>query len=719
MSKRAAGSVTILIPTVDRYPYLETLLDQLRRQTVPPLEIVIVDQTPRDRRRFDLVEKFSDLPIQLLQLDRAGQCSSRNAGIAASRGEFLLFIDDDDEVPPDLIEKHLESLERFRNDVSCGVADEDGAGPLPAAYRLTRASDGFPTNNSMIRMRALAGSGLFDLAFDRGARADADLGMRLYLSGQLMVLNSDIHVLHRHAPSGGLRTHGARVITYASSRNRLSQRHLLTATEIYGARRYFSPRQVEETLWLSALGTFSVRGGRLKRAAKAGLALLLLPHSLWTMRQRWKIVDAMLREYPRIPPLSRREPRGERKLMRNLIFVSTEFPPGPGGIGTHAHQLSLGLAAAGWAPVVLSPQDYATEAEIRSFNAAQPFPIVRLRRIPGPPFEAIYRAGVLGRWIGRHRPEVLIASGSRSVMLVAARVRGRGVPWVAIGHGTEFGSRTGVDGRLLRWAFGQATSVVCVSEFSRRRMHDAGISAREELVIPNGADPSRFRRLPAEDALAARREIGLENARILITVGNVTERKGQDVVVRALPEILRAEPETHYVVAGLPTRGDELRELARGLHVADRVHLLGRVEPDRLTRLLNAADLFVMTSRNTASGDVEGYGIAAVEAALCGVPSVVAGGSGLAEAVVDGETGVVVPPEDPAATARAIVALLGDDAGRRAMGERARRRAEREQTWTGCAARYSETLGRICGASSAGGPPRPLPLESRVLRRTR
>ena len=293
--------MTILIPTVDRYPYLEILLGQLRAQTVPPLEIVIVDQTPGDRRRSDLLEKFSDLPIELLQLDRAGQCSSRNAGIAVSRGEFLLFIDDDDEVPPDLIERHLESLARFRNDVSCGVADEDGAGPLPAAYRLTRASDGFPTNNSMIRMSALAGSGLFDLAYDRGARADADLGMRLYLSGQLMVLNSDIHVLHRHAPSGGLRTHGARVVTYASSRNKLTQRHLPTATEIYKARRYFSSRQVEETLWLSALGTFSVRGSRLRRIAKAGVALVLLPHTLWTTRQRGKIVDAMMREYPRIP----------------------------------------------------------------------------------------------------------------------------------------------------------------------------------------------------------------------------------------------------------------------------------------------------------------------------------------------------------------------------------------------------------------------------------
>jgi len=405
--------------------------------------------------------------------------------------------------------------------------------------------------------------------------------------------------------------------------------------------------------------------------------------------------------------------------MRHVLFLSSEFPPGPGGIGTHAHQVSLGLHAAGWRPVVLSPQDYASEDEIASFDAEQPFPVVRLRSVPGPPFEALYREAVLARWIGRHRPVVLVASGSRSVLLAAARWRGRGIPWVAIGHGTEFGGGGGAS-RLLRWAFEQATSVVCVSEFTRRRMREAGIRARDEAVIPNGADPSRFRRLGPEASLHARRELGLKDAdaRILITVGNVTERKGQDIVVRALPWILREEPRAHYLVAGLPTRGEELRELARELGVLDRVHLLGRVEPDRLTGMLNAADLFVMTSRNTSSGDVEGYGIAVVEAALCGLPSVVAGGSGLAEAVEDGETGVVVAPENPEATARGILGLLRDEAGRKAMGERARNRAEREKTWERCAARYSETLGRLCRESDAGGPAS-VPLEPGTARRAR
>ncbi len=88
-----------------------------------------------------------------------------------------------------------------------------------------------------------------------------------------------------------------------------------------------------------------------------------------------------------------------------------------------------------------------------------------------------------------------------------------------------------------------------------------------------------------------------------------------------------------------------------------------------------------MTSVTTDDGDVEGYGIATVEAALCGKPSVVSDGSGLTEAVVDGVTGLVVPQRNPEATAHAIVQLLRDKSHREKMGESALRRAKREQTW--------------------------------------
>jgi phosphatidylinositol alpha-1,6-mannosyltransferase len=377
--------------------------------------------------------------------------------------------------------------------------------------------------------------------------------------------------------------------------------------------------------------------------------------------------------------------------MRALI-LSSEFPPGPGGIGTHAFELAKGLVRRDWGVSVVTSQDYATDHEIVEFNRAQRFEITRFRSVPGAPLEGLYRQSVLSRRIRRDSPGVLIASGSRSVLLAAARWAGRRRPWVAIGHGTEFGLRHGWEAAAVTAAFRRATAVVCVSEYTRRQMHLAGIRPVRDAVIPNGADPERFRELPRSEAEAVRKDLGIPTGALMITVGNVTRRKGQDVVVRALPAILERFPDAQYAVVGLPTLGEEIREIAAGLGVSERVHVLGRLDPERLVRLVNLADIFVMTSRRTDDGDFEGYGIAAVESALCGCPAIVTSDSGLAEAVEDGRTGLCIPQNDPAATARAVVALLEDEDKRRAMGKAARLRAEREQTWAHRIAQYDALL---------------------------
>jgi GT2 family glycosyltransferase len=292
--------VAILIPTVDRYPYLMTLLDQLRRQTIPPAEVIVIDQTRSERRIADLAGRFPDLPLKVFELDRPGQCSSRNLGLRDCHREFILFLDDDDEVEPDLIERHLRCLVRHRADASCGVTREADGSPLPADFKLFRASDVFPTNNTMARRAALARAGLFDLAYDRGARADADMGTRVYLSGALAVLDPSIVVLHHHAPAGGLRTHKARKITYASSQRSLTQRHLPSPTEIYLGLRYPSSEQVREALWIRTMQTFRARGGPVRRLARMAIAAAQFPSTLWRIRANVCQADAMLKEYPRI-----------------------------------------------------------------------------------------------------------------------------------------------------------------------------------------------------------------------------------------------------------------------------------------------------------------------------------------------------------------------------------------------------------------------------------
>jgi glycosyltransferase involved in cell wall biosynthesis len=303
-SRNKYKSVTVLIPTIDRYPYLHVVLDQLRCQTVRPLEVIIIDQTPVDRRQILSVKMYDELNISVIYQDRLGQCTSRNAGLRLAQGEFVLLLDDDVEIKPDLLEKHLIHLQTTESEVSSGVAEEVGSGALPPEFRVARVSDVFPAGNTLALRSTLAKSGGFDLAYDRGQRADGDLGMRIYLSGALMMLNPRISVLHHHAPSGGLRINKARITTRAKSRQRLFGKNLLSVWDLYRGLRYFPECEVRELMWISALGTFSCDGPFLRRVIRVPLALIWLPQTIQTLRKRLKSAQGMLHNYPQIPGIT-------------------------------------------------------------------------------------------------------------------------------------------------------------------------------------------------------------------------------------------------------------------------------------------------------------------------------------------------------------------------------------------------------------------------------
>ena len=372
------------------------------------------------------------------------------------------------------------------------------------------------------------------------------------------------------------------------------------------------------------------------------------------------------------------------------LIISAEFPPGPGGIGTHAYQLALQLGTRGWDVSVATPQELATDAEIAAFRV--PFPLHRLAQPPGAPTKLAYRAAVVTQLLLRSRPSLIIATGERMVWLAAMLAPVHRIPYAAIGHAQEFNVPARWQRTLNRTAFERARGVVCVSRYTDARMRQMSVSPRRSIVIPNGADETRFEPCSAEDASTFRRRYGLGDGPLLITVGSVHERKGQDVVIRALPRVLERIPDVQYVVVGSPFRKDAFGDLARSLGVGDRVHFLGALPAADTVRALGAADLFVMASQHTPDGDFEGYGIAVVEAALCGRAAVVSDNSGVMEAIEDGDTGRVAAISDPASTADRIVELLSDRDRLARMGKRAREIALAHKTWAHRGTEYDRFL---------------------------
>src|SRR5437763_3497488 len=263
----------------------------------------------------------------------------------------------------------------------------------------------------------------------------------------------------------------------------------------------------------------------------------------------------------------------------------------------------------------------------------------------------------------------------------------RGLPYGLIVYGTEL---LLIEAKIRRSRFKQLTAksllgnaavIVAISawtaELAQRvlALLDLQIPVH---TVPLGTTPSHFR--PGIDARAVRAKYGLNGGPWLLTVARLEWHKGIDTVIRALPAIRAAHPDTRYAIAGVGDRREELERIAQSVKLGDAARFLGAVSEDDLPALYNAADLYVGASRRH---DLlaEGFGISLVEASASGLAVVAGDSGGVADAVRDGETGILVDPDEPAAVATAITRLLGAPELRHRMGAAGRRAAETHYNW--------------------------------------
>lgn len=374
-----------------------------------------------------------------------------------------------------------------------------------------------------------------------------------------------------------------------------------------------------------------------------------------------------------------------------LLLVASEFPPGPGGIGAHAFHLASQLSRMAWDVVVAAPQHRATDAQAAAFNRELPFTLISLGRSALAVSALATHAVTLDSLADEVNPDILMASGDSPMYLTDLLASRKKLPWIAVEHGRR---PPHWELWLKKRACSRASAVICVSDFTKRELLSMGVHPKAVEVIRHGADTATFRVLTEPETEETRKQYGIHRSRVILTVGEVCERKGQDVVIRAMPEILKTIPNATYLCVGMPTERARFEKLAASLNVSGRVHFLGAVTSDRLVRLLNCTDVFALTSRRTRD-QWEGFGVTVVEAALCGVPAIVAADCGLEDAIDNGVTGIAVPQDTPDITAHAIMTLLADETLRLRLGLAARDRAVRVQSWRTCAIRYDALLRKL------------------------
>jgi len=371
------------------------------------------------------------------------------------------------------------------------------------------------------------------------------------------------------------------------------------------------------------------------------------------------------------------------------LLVTNDFPPRVGGIQRTLEALWRQLPAERVG--VFAP----TWPGAGGYDSSAGFPIVREPTTFVWPTPEV--AGRIERAIEDLGSEVVLFGDALPLAVLGPRLSARGIPYLVAAHGFDHWSSI-VPGThaLMRYMTSRASRVpVMCSRFIARTVRSAVPRGVPVSVLYPGADLARFHpELPTDDL---RERYGLRDRPVVVCVSRLVARKGQDVLIRALPAIRRRAPDAALLIVGGGPAEPKLRALAAGAP-AGSVVFAGQVDEDELPRHYALGDVFAMPCRTRLAGmEVEGWGNVFIEAAACGRPVVVGDSGGARESLVDGETGVLVDGRDGGAVAAAVGELLADPARARRMGEAGRARVERDHDWATIAERLAGWLRLAAG----------------------
>ncbi|HEY7596018.1 MAG TPA: glycosyltransferase family 4 protein [Actinophytocola sp.] len=376
--------------------------------------------------------------------------------------------------------------------------------------------------------------------------------------------------------------------------------------------------------------------------------------------------------------------------MARTLVVTNDFPPRPGGIQSYLHALATRLPDQDL--VVYAPSWQHSSGSHPEFDAGQPFPVIRHDGGLMLPTPAVARRAK--EILRAERCDAVWFGAAAPLALLTPQLRAAGARRViASTHGHEVGwSMLPVARQALR-RIGSTTDVVTfVSKYTRSRFAAAFGPMAALEYLPSGVDTQQFQPNPAAGK-EIRARYGLGDRPVAVCVSRLWPRKGQDMLIKALPGIRRRVPEAALLLVGGGPYEDRLRALAGQLGVGDHVIMTGRVPWEELPAHFVAGDVFAMPCRTHGRGlDVEGLGIVYLEASASGLPVVAGRSGGAPETVLDGVTGNVVDGRDLDEITDKVATLLADPTLAGEMGEAGRRWVSRHWRWEDIAARLARLL---------------------------
>lgn len=391
-----------------------------------------------------------------------------------------------------------------------------------------------------------------------------------------------------------------------------------------------------------------------------------------------------------------------------ILLVSEIFPPKVGGSGRWFREIYPRLDGFDVTIAAGTDPDEGTVPAIEGVTVRR-LPLTFPTRFVRPSSWPFYRRAerTLSRWIDEARPDQIHAGRAVPEGLIARRLWKRsGIPYTVYAHGEEVNlsndewtptrwQRSVYQSRELGWltsrVLGDAARIVANSENTRSLLIERwGLPEERVALLHPGVDLERFH--PAERDPRARAPLGWGQRPVILTVGRLQRRKGQDMLIRALPAVLERHPRVLYAICGEGEERAALEALARDTGVDRHVVFHGEVDDETLVSCYQQCDLFALPNRDVGS-DVEGFGMVLLEAQACGRPVLAGRSGGTRETFEDGVTGWLADCHDPSDLSVALPGILADRDRLDRMGRDARAFVERRFGWEALAARAAEIFG--------------------------
>ena len=367
-------------------------------------------------------------------------------------------------------------------------------------------------------------------------------------------------------------------------------------------------------------------------------------------------------------------------MIKKTLLITSDFPPVPGGESVWFYNIFRHLPSSKF--VVLAPQ----LPGAKNFDLKQQFIVHRAKGVSygsilGKATKSINFLIDLFKIHQQDDIELLHCGQAISLGPIGLLFkRLYGIPYFIyfFGHEHECYLNVPFVQKLFRISLEQSDKIIAISEFARRELLNIGLKDEKIVVVTPGVDIDKFN--PRLDASEIIKKYNLNGKKVILSVSRLVEEKGEDMVIKSLPLVLEKENKIVYLIVGTGHYEATLKHLVQKNDLQNNVIFAGYVPDKYLSLYYSACDVFIRNSK-PLQGRAEGFGIVFLEANACGKPVIGGKAGGVPDAVVDGETGILVDPFNTEEIASAIIRILNDKEYANKLGRNGRKRVEAEYTW--------------------------------------